>query len=69
MMNLKEKGAESEFLRERRKDRLAKSWRFYFTTLDEVSPETIFTKAIWMIPYRSRTKDERFELIDFDREF
>ncbi|HUW22388.1 MAG TPA: replication-relaxation family protein [Candidatus Bathyarchaeia archaeon] len=67
--NLKTKCAEKEFESEERERKLAKSWIYYFTTLDEITPETVFTKPIWLIPYRSRTEKERFELIDFERGF
>jgi hypothetical protein len=67
--NLKEKTAEREFLSEKPEEKLPKSRRFYFTTLDKISPQTIFTQPIWLIPFRSRTKEERFSLIDFTRNF
>lgn len=68
-MNLKEKAAEKEFLLEKPEERLLKTRRFYFTTLDKISPQTIFTQPIWLIPFRSRTKEERFNLVDFTRNF
>lgn len=69
MANLLHIAAEKEFESDPDDERLAKSRRFYFSLLKDITPESVFSDPLWLVPYRSRTPEEKFALIDFERSF
>jgi hypothetical protein len=62
--NLKSNCAEKEFAEELREDQQAKSRRFWFTELSKITRESIFRQPIWLVPFQSKVKEERFALFD-----
>lgn len=63
-LNLMKDCGEKEFIKGSEKERLAKGRNYYFTELSKVTPETVLTDLIWLIPFQSTTSDKRFSLFD-----
>jgi len=58
--NLKD-ATEQEFSKDE-DDKIFKGRRFYFTELSKITPETVLTEDIWLVPYKSTIPEMRYPL-------